>query len=84
MPTTVHIPDELLARIDERARQLQVSRNRYIVRALEARLGQETEWSPDLAEFLAAGNDDPELGEAVDEMLHAIEERRASKPRLKL
>ncbi len=79
MPTTVHIPDDLLERVDERARALHVSRNRYIVRALENRLQKETEWSAEFAEFLVGPSADEALGEAVDEMLGHIERSSRSK-----
>ena len=79
MPTTVHIADDLLARIDERARALRVSRNRYIVKALEFRLREETEWSADFAEFLTEAGNSQALGETVDEMLAYIKRGRASK-----
>ena len=38
MATTVHIPDQLLKSVDRRAKALGISRNRLVVRALEATL----------------------------------------------
>jgi predicted DNA-binding protein len=41
MPTTVHLPPELIERVDRRARELGVSRNLYIRRALERAIDEE-------------------------------------------
>lgn len=76
MPTSVHIPKQILAAVDRRARRLKLSRNRYIVRALEKELANETEWSPGFFEQLAEV--EPGDAEAVDEMLEAIERHRTS------
>ena len=46
MPTTVHIPKELLHAVDRRARALKVSRNRFIVRTLEQEVTARNEWTP--------------------------------------
>jgi metal-responsive CopG/Arc/MetJ family transcriptional regulator len=35
VPTTIHIPDPLLERVDARAKTLGISRNRLILEALE-------------------------------------------------
>ena len=58
MSTAVHLPPELLATVDRRALDLGVSRNRYIVRALERAVAGETRWSAALvAELVAARAD---------------------------
>ena len=82
MATTVHIPDPLLSAVDRRARKERVSRNRFIVRALERALGERETWTPGFFEAVAA-NAARDPG-AVDEMLHAIRSRRTRKapPRL--
>ena len=78
MATTVHLPPDLLKRLDARAGALRVSRNRLIVDTLSAALGEDDEWS---AEFLAileqplSGAD----GAVVDEMTAAIREGRTRK-----
>jgi hypothetical protein len=36
MPTTVHIPPALLKSVDRRAKALGISRNRFIVRAVQS------------------------------------------------
>jgi hypothetical protein len=52
VPTTIHIPDPLLERVDERARMLGISRNRLILEALEDKLGARDEWAPELVQML--------------------------------
>jgi predicted nucleic acid-binding protein len=46
VPTTIHIPDALLAEVDKRAKALWLSRNRFILTALEKALAAERGWSP--------------------------------------
>jgi len=77
--TTVHLSSELLAAVDHRAKDLKVTRNRYIVRALERSLRGDTEWSPALVEELRAARDDREGQEVLAEMRRAIAANRASK-----
>jgi predicted transcriptional regulator len=84
MATTVHLPQELLERLDARARALKVSRNRLIIEAIEGSLAPESSWSPEFLEML----DEPLKGEdraAVDEMMATIRANRSSKdaPELK-
>ena len=54
MPTTVHIPAALLARVDARAKSLRVSRNRLIISALESSVGPGGAWPPELVALLQA------------------------------
>jgi predicted transcriptional regulator len=82
MPTSIHMPRNLLAAVDRRAEALRISRNRFIVRAVERAVARETEWSPGFFEFLR--DIDPEDARAVDEMLEAVESRRSSKRALRL
>ena len=79
MTTTVHLAPDLIERIDRRARELGISRNRYIARALERTIEQETEWSPRFIEALEEAKGDGEGRSAVDEMMRAIGSRRFSK-----
>jgi len=84
MPTTVHIPQELLDRADARAKALGISRNRLIVEALEARLAGHDSW-PD--EFVAMLRQplEPSVADEADEMFAAIRNARRSRrkpPRL--
>lgn len=80
MPTTVHIPPELLAEVDEQARKLKIARNRYIVEALRKALREQASWSPAFLEALQT----LEPIEGVDELESAIESSRTRKraPRL--
>jgi predicted transcriptional regulator len=80
MTTTVHLPPELLKRVDERARRLKVSRNQYIRRALERMVEEETRWSDDFLDALEEAAADKESHEAVDEMMHASARRSRKRP----
>ena len=80
MATTVHLPAELLKRVDERAKARKVSRNQYVRRALARMVEEDAEWS---AEFLGALNDaasDEEGRGAVDEMMRGISRRSRKGP----
>ena len=80
MPTTVHIPEDLLEKVDARASALNVTRNRYVVEALKKAVHEQTAWSPT---FLAALDRLHPL-EGADELLRIIRARRTRKaaPRL--
>jgi len=77
MSTSVHIPRPLLVAVDRKARALKISRNRFIVRALEREVTQGESWSPGFFDRLASA--DPGVVEAADEMLKAIHGHRRSK-----
>jgi hypothetical protein len=77
MPTSLHIPKELLSAVDRRARKLKMSRNRFVVRTLEKELAAGPDWSPGFFEKLAALA--PEHAQAVDTMLVGIRAARTSK-----
>ena len=81
MATSVHIPKPLLAAVDRKARELRISRNRLIVRALEREVN-DGEWSPTFLERLM--DTDQQLEAAVDEMSTAIRHGRRSKSPVKL
>jgi len=76
--TTIHIPEKLLKAVDVMAGAEGVSRNRFILRALERVLEQEERWPSafvdELRTPLSRGD-----SEAVDRMLEAIQNRRSSK-----
>ena len=76
MATSIHIPRVLLDAVDRRARQLKISRNRFILRVLQEELARSTEWSSGFFEKLGAGVADRA---AVEEMLGAIQANRTSK-----
>lgn len=79
MPTTVHLPTTLLDSVDQRARELGLSRNRYIIRALEHSLVAETQWSPRLVETLTAAREDEEARRDVEAMVADIARNRTRK-----
>ena len=79
MSTTVHLPADLLATIDRRAQGLGMSRNRYIVRALERTVATEARWSARLVAELAAAGADSEGRQALVELRAAIAANRTRK-----
>jgi hypothetical protein len=78
VPTTIHIPEPLLAAVDRRARALRISRNRLIVRALEREVDGAASWSPGFLDALRLVR--PETAAAVDDLIDAVRKRRASRP----
>jgi predicted transcriptional regulator len=83
MSTTVHLPPELLKQVDQRARELRVSRNQYVRRALERAVEEETRWSPSFLAALDRSAEDSETQKAVAEMMGAISRRsRKRAPKL--
>jgi len=82
MPTTVHIPKPLLEAVDRKARALRISRNRFVVRAIERELNHASEWSPGFFDRLAAVEE--KTADSVDKMLAAVHDARRSKEPMKL
>ncbi|MCP4680253.1 MAG: ribbon-helix-helix protein, CopG family [Deltaproteobacteria bacterium] len=82
MATTVHIPKDLLDAVDDRARALKLSRNRFVIRALSQALSEDDSWSPEFLEALE-GTDESDAA-TVDEMLEAIKSNRSIKKPLEL
>jgi predicted transcriptional regulator len=82
MATSLHISEALLKAIDRHARRMRISRNRFILRAVERELANETAWSPAFFEELARVEEDD--AQAVAEMLAAIRTRRTRKGAPKL
>lgn len=82
MPTSVHLPTELLEAVDKRARALRISRNQLVVRALEREVQGGNEWSPGFFELLADVT--PEVEADVDALLEHVRKARSSKPARKL
>ena len=76
--TTVHIPDEILQRVDAIARRRGISRNRVVLASLEAEIARDSgEW-PDT--FFTAPPDDRELlAEATRELEAATTSRRKNR-----
>lgn len=63
--------------VDRRAKALQISRNRLIVKALERELLQGSAWSAGFFEQL--GDVDEKMPAAVDEVLASVRSARRSK-----
>jgi hypothetical protein len=78
MATTVHLPPDLLERIDGRAAALEVSRNRLVVETLSAALDDDGDWSPELLAVLHQPLG-PESAALLDEMSVAILRSRTRK-----
>ncbi|MFA7568156.1 MAG: ribbon-helix-helix protein, CopG family [Alkalispirochaeta sp.] len=79
--TTVHIPDDLLKRVDTIAQRRGVSRNRVVVASLEAEIGRDGgEW-PD--EFFTPPSEDERLkvAEALEELESTVTAGRRSRGR---
>jgi len=77
MPTTIHIPADLLKSVDRRAKALGLSRNRLIIRALERAVSDRSSWAPEFLEKLRAV--DQETTAAVDELLTDVKRARHSR-----
>jgi hypothetical protein len=77
MPTSLHIPKPLLDAVDRRARHLNISRNRFIVRTLEKELADQAHWSSVFFERLAEV--DEEDVAAVEGLEASIRARRTRK-----
>ncbi|MBI2894044.1 MAG: ribbon-helix-helix protein, CopG family [Deltaproteobacteria bacterium] len=78
MPTTVHIPEALLARVDARARAMRISRNRLVVMALEEKLTPPRRWPPEVVRLLSTPVGRP-LAQEVDRMMASIRSARRSR-----
>jgi hypothetical protein len=81
MPTSVHIPRGLLDEVDRRARYLGVSRNRFIVRAIEKELS-EASWPPGFFEHFRC--EGPKLASVVQRVQREIARSKRSKQAPKL
>jgi predicted transcriptional regulator len=82
--TTVHIPDELLRRLDAHARALGVSRNRVVLRALEKELEAPGEWAPEVVRLLTERPSRAVVGAAteMDAIIRAGRRSRRAPPEL--
>lgn len=79
MTTTVHPPADLLESVDRQARELGMSRNRYIIRTLESALDSETLCSPRFVGEMEAARSDEEGREALEEMRAVLSKSRTRK-----
>jgi hypothetical protein len=82
MPTSVHIPKPLLSVVDRKARALKISRNRFIVQALEREVNQGCDWSPGF--FSRLEQPEASIDAAVEEMSRTIQSQRRSKKPVRL
>jgi predicted transcriptional regulator len=78
VPTTIHIPDPLLERVDARAKTLGISRNRLILEALEEKVGARDVWAPELVEMLSKAVSSA-AGEELEDSLAIVRRRRSSR-----
>lgn len=79
MSTSVHLPRDLLASVDHRAQELGISRNRYIIQALQQAIEGETRWSSRFVEELTAARSDDEGRRALEELATTIAANRNRK-----
>ena len=84
MTTTIHMPADLLKSVDQQARELGMSRNRYVIRALERALASETQWTPRFVGELEAARSDEEGREALAELRAVLVANRTRKVPLKI
>jgi hypothetical protein len=80
MPTTVHLPPNLLERIDARAKALGVSRNRFILEALTEKMQGTAEWPEDFVRALRRPVP-KHVAAAAEEMQRLIDSGRRSRKR---
>ena len=78
VPTTIHIPDPLLERVDTRAKTLGISRNRLILEALEEKVGARDEWAPELVHMLGKPISSA-AGKELERSLATVRRRRTSR-----
>lgn len=82
MPISIHLPEEVLRKVDRRARGLGLSRSGYIAQALERDLDNGGGWSPGFFVQLREISPEDALAAAA---LHEVTSRRRSRkgpPRL--
>ena len=77
--TSLHIPEDLLRRLDRRAKALSKSRNRVIIETLEHGLRDTDEWSPEFLEALDSLRPSKELRDAARALSDDVVAKRTSK-----
>lgn len=82
MPISIHLPDEVLRKVDLRARGLGLSRSGYIAQALQRDLESGAGWSPGF--FRQLRDISPEDAQAAETLTQVVKGRRSRKgpPRL--
>ena len=77
MPTSVHIPPNLLKQADKRAKALGISRNKLIIRALERELSPQSGWPEGFFEHFQPL--DSETAKLFDASMEVVRKSRRSK-----
>jgi hypothetical protein len=77
MMISIQIHEQLLKRADQRAQSLGISRDRFIVRAVERELHTNSDWSAGFFDRLQ--DVDQGTADAVEEMMSGIRTGRRSK-----
>ena len=77
--TTIHIPPELLAAVDAKAKASGLSRNRLITKALEKLVHEEEGWDANFLRRLGEPLSQDAV-EDLDEMMQVVQKTRSSKP----
>lgn len=81
--TTVHIPDELLSKIDQRVKEMEISRNSFIIQACEQALENTAgQWPEGFFDIEYNEDDLALLREGVQEMEDAIVSKRKNRGNL--
>ena len=77
MPISIHLPAEILSRVDRRARGLGLSRSRYIAQALGRDLDNGGDWSEGFFEQLRdISPADAKAAAALGEVVHRRSSRK--------
>jgi len=87
MPTTVHIPAEVLDQVDAQARKRKLSRNKYIVQALVATIAAERSqkaWPESFFDDMRLWRNDEAHVRAANELLDVVKKSRRSKKAFEL
>lgn len=83
--TTVHIPDQLLSKIDQVVKEKEISRNRFIINACEQALANNAgQWPKDFFDMELNGRDLKLLREGVFEMEKAMVGMRRNRKKVML
>ena len=77
--TTVRLQAELLASVDRWARQRGVSRNRYIIRAIERALATDKGWSQEFLDELETARGDVEGRQELEDLRAVLAASRTRK-----
>jgi Ribbon-helix-helix protein, copG family len=76
--TTIHVPQSLLQKVDERAKALGKSRNRFIVDTLADKVQASTQWPEEFVSALKRPVS-RDVAALAEQMLRQIKSRRLSR-----